>query len=60
MFVGNFEHSEYGKALRAKYEKYPNILIHNAIYDLDILYALRNNCNGMFMVIVQEVQILLW
>lgn len=44
MFVGNFEHSDYGKALRAKYEKYPNIFIHNAIYDLDILYALRNNC----------------
>ena len=25
MFVGNFEHSEYAKELRAKYEKYPNI-----------------------------------
>lgn len=44
MFVGNFEHSEYAKELRAKYEKYPNIIIQNAIYDLDILYALRNNC----------------
>lgn len=44
MFVGNFEHSDYAKELRAKYEKYPNIMIQSAIYDLDILYALRNNC----------------
>lgn len=44
MFVGNFEHSSYAKELKAKYEKYPNIMILNAIYDLDILFALRNNC----------------
>lgn len=44
LFVGNFNHSEYAKALKAKYENYPNILIHNAIYDLDVLYALRSNC----------------
>lgn len=44
MFVGNFEHSEYAKELRVKYEKFSNIMIQSAIYDLDILYALRNNC----------------
>lgn len=44
MFVGNFEHSEYARGLKTKYEKYPNIIIQNAIYDLDILYTLRNNC----------------
>ncbi len=44
LFVGNFNHSEYAKALKVKYDNYPNIMIHSAIYDLDILYALRNNC----------------
>lgn len=44
MFIGNFDHSEYAINLRKKYESYPNIMIQNAIYDLDILYALRNNC----------------
>lgn len=43
MFVGNFEHSQYAINLRKKYEKYPNIKIQSAIYDLDILYALRKN-----------------
>lgn len=44
MFVGNFGHSDYAIKLKTKYEKYHNIIIHDAIYDLNILYALRNNC----------------
>lgn len=44
MFVGNFNHSEYAQNLRKEYVRYPNIIIKDAIYDLDVLYALRANC----------------
>lgn len=44
VFVGNWEKSEYGKELKAKYADYANISILDSIYDLDELYALRNNC----------------
>lgn len=48
VFVGNWEHSEYSKALRQKYGSFPNIHILDAIYDLDILYTLRSNA-GIYM-----------
>ena len=44
MFIGNFNNSNYAKELKTRYQKYPNILIQDSIYDLDILFALRNNC----------------
>lgn len=44
MFVGNFDHSEYAQNLRKEFGQYPNIIIKEAIYDLDVLYALRANC----------------
>jgi glycosyltransferase involved in cell wall biosynthesis len=44
VFVGNWEMSEYGKTLKAKYGIYPHISIVDAIYDLDVLYVLRKNC----------------
>lgn len=43
VFIGNWGHSEYSSELKEKYSKYPNIHILDAIYDLDILYALRSN-----------------
>lgn len=43
VFVGNWKHSDYGKKLKEKYSKYPNIVILDAIYDLKVLYALRIN-----------------
>lgn len=43
MFIGNWQHSEYARKLKHKYEHHPNISILDAIYDLDILYSLRAN-----------------
>ena len=43
VFIGNWNHSEFSRNLKEKYSKYPNIKLLNAIYDLDILYALRSS-----------------
>jgi len=43
VYIGNWNRSEYGRNLREKYKSYGNLLILDPIYDLDILYALRNN-----------------
>ncbi len=43
IYIGNWERSEYGKALKEKYSSYTNINIHGPEYDLDNLYALRSN-----------------
>lgn len=43
IYIGNWERSDYGKALKEKYSKFPNINIHNPEYDLDTLYALRSH-----------------
>ena len=48
VFIGNWNHSEYSKHLREQYSKFDNILILDAIYDLDVLYALRSNA-GIYM-----------
>lgn len=42
VYIGNWERSEYGMALKAKYSCFPNILIHSPEYDLDTLYVLRS------------------
>lgn len=44
VFVGNWEHSEYSRWLKGKYSLYRNIRMLDAIYDLDVLYTLRNRC----------------
>lgn len=43
IYVGNWDHSEYAMSLRKKYSKYKNIKMVDAIYDLDVLHALRSN-----------------
>ena len=43
IYIGNWERSEYGKNLKEKYSKFPNINIHTPVYNLDILYALRSH-----------------
>lgn len=48
VFVGNWDNSEYGRELKERYSKCGNIVILDAIYDLDILYALRANA-GMYV-----------
>jgi glycosyltransferase involved in cell wall biosynthesis len=48
IFIGNWNHSEYSRALKSKYSNYSNIRIQDAVYDLDILYALRSNA-GLYI-----------
>ena len=43
IYIGNWERSDYGKALKEKYSKFPNINIHTPEYNLDTLYALRSH-----------------
>ena len=43
IYIGNWERSDYGKTLKGKYSKFPNINIHTPEYDLDTLYALRSH-----------------
>lgn len=45
IFIGNWDNSDYGRKLKAKYKLYDNIKIIDPNYDLDILYTLRNHCN---------------
>lgn len=44
VFVGNWNKSAFGQQMREKYSKFPNIRIHDAIYDLEVLQALRSSC----------------
>lgn len=44
-FVGNWESSAFGKALKAKYKGHENIELLDPIYDLDTLYQLRRGCS---------------
>ena len=44
VFVGNWDFSEYGKNLKEKYSKVPNIHLVDPIYDLQILDQIRSNC----------------
>lgn len=48
VFIGNWNHSNYSKRLKEEYSKYNNICILDAIYNLDVLYALRSNA-GIYM-----------
>lgn len=43
IFIGNWEHSDYGKELKEKYSSVPNISIVDPVYDLDTLHCLRSN-----------------
>lgn len=43
VYIGNWSHSEYSKQLRDKFWRFQNIKILDAIYDLDVLYALRKS-----------------
>lgn len=43
IYIGNWNHNSYSKELRHKYSNCHNIQMLDAIYDLDVLYALRSN-----------------
>lgn len=44
VFVGNWERSEYSRRHKEEYCGRKNIQMVDSVYDLDILYALRNQC----------------
>lgn len=48
VYIGNWDHNEYSQGLRNKYSAFPNIMMLDAIYDLDVLYALRSNA-GLYV-----------
>lgn len=41
VFVGNWENSAYGRALKVQYGKRPNLFLFDPIYEPDLLYAVR-------------------
>jgi glycosyltransferase involved in cell wall biosynthesis len=44
-FIGNWENSEFGQAMKAKYDQFENIEIINPIYDIEVLFEIRKKCN---------------
>ncbi len=44
LYIGNWNNSIYGKVTMSKYSIHSNIMLLDAIYDPEILYALRSNC----------------
>lgn len=45
VFVGNWENSAYGRALKAQYGERPNLFLFAPIYDPDVLYAVRERAS---------------
>lgn len=43
MIIGNWNHSDYSRELYTRYKRYGNLKLIRPVYDLDILYALRNH-----------------
>lgn len=44
VYIGNWNVSNYAIKIREKYSKFSNLILLDAIYDLDILNTLRSNC----------------
>jgi glycosyltransferase involved in cell wall biosynthesis len=44
VFVGNWDRSDYGRALKQHFEDHPNLHLLEAIYDQDELNGLRGHC----------------
>ena len=44
VFVGNWRQSEWGRNIKKRYHSYPNIQLLEAIYDIEVLNALRGHC----------------
>jgi glycosyltransferase involved in cell wall biosynthesis len=43
VFVGNWNSSDYSRSLRQRYASFDNLHLLDPIYDLDVLYTVRNN-----------------
>lgn len=44
-FIGNWGSSEFGSLMKEKYQKYSNIEIIDPIYDIDLLFEIRQKCS---------------
>lgn len=44
VIVGNWDNSDYGRILRAKYEQFEHLYLLDPIYDQDKLNQIRSNC----------------
>lgn len=44
-FIGNWDNSEFGRTMKAKYSKFDNIDIISPIYDIEKLSELRSSCS---------------
>lgn len=44
VYIGNWDISDYAKKIRSKYSCYPNLILLDAIFDLEELNMLRSNC----------------
>ena len=45
MFIGNWNNSDFGREMKAKYQDYENIDIVAPVYELDKLFELRQQCS---------------
>jgi glycosyltransferase involved in cell wall biosynthesis len=44
-FIGNWDNSEFGRAMKSKYVQFKNIEIINPIYDIKTLFEIRQKCS---------------
>jgi glycosyltransferase involved in cell wall biosynthesis len=44
-FIGNWHNSEFGNAMKVKYQDFDNIDIVDPIYDINILFEIRQKCS---------------
>ncbi len=44
VYIGNWNNNKYGKALKEKYLSHKNIILLDAIHDIDVLNLVRSNC----------------
>ena len=44
-FIGNWDNSEFGRAMKAKYDQFENIEIIDPIYDIKMLFEIRKKCS---------------
>jgi len=44
-FIGNWDNSEFGRNMKAKYQNFENIDIMSPVYDLETLFEIRQQCS---------------
>jgi glycosyltransferase involved in cell wall biosynthesis len=44
-FIGNWDNSDFGRSMKAKYQQFKNIIIVDPIYDINVLFDIRQKCS---------------